>query len=70
MAVLPSRWKAFAWAIVVLNGVARVYVGAHNELDVVGAAGLGLVIGAPLHLLLAGDGAGGRPLRRDAETRG
>ncbi len=74
MAVLPSRWKAFAWAIAVLNGVARVYVGAHNPLDVAGGAGLGLVIGAPLYLLLAGDRAGGRSggrsLRRDAEPRG
>ncbi len=70
MAVLPSRWKAFAWAIVMLNGVARIYAGAHNPLDVVGGAGLGLVIGAPLYLLLVSGAAGGRSLRRDAERQG
>jgi undecaprenyl-diphosphatase len=52
MAVLPRRWKPLPWAVVVLNGITRVYVGAHNPLDVVGGVGLGLVIGAPLYLLL------------------
>ena len=52
-AVLPRRWRLLPWVVVVLNGVTRVYVGAHNPLDVVGGIGLGLVIGAPLYLLLA-----------------
>jgi membrane-associated phospholipid phosphatase len=46
--------------VVVLNGVGRVYVGAHNPLDIVGGAALGLVIGGPLYVWLARrDGAAG-----------
>jgi len=45
--ILPRRWKPAPWVIVVLNGVTRVYVGAHNPLDVVGGFGLGLVIAGP-----------------------
>jgi undecaprenyl-diphosphatase len=52
MAVLPRRWKPVPWVLVVLNGVARVYVGAHNPLDVVGGAGLGVFIGGVLYALL------------------
>lgn len=52
MAVLPSRWRPIPWVIVVLNGVARVHVGAHNPLDVVGGIGLGLVIGGLLYSAL------------------
>ncbi len=52
-AVLSRRWRAVVWALVVLNGVTRIYVGAHNPLDIVGGAGLGLLIGGPLYALLA-----------------
>jgi len=38
---------------VVLNGVARIYVGAHNPLDVLGGAGLGLLIGGILNVFVA-----------------
>ena len=57
-AVLPRRWRAVVWVLVALNGFTRIYVGAHNPLDVVGGAGLGLIIGAPLYALLASDDAG------------
>jgi membrane-associated phospholipid phosphatase len=50
---LPTRWKALPWIIVVLNGFTRVYVGAHNPLDVVGGAGLGLFIGGVLCAAIA-----------------
>jgi len=51
--VLNGRWKVVPWAFVVLNGVARIYVGAHNPLDVIGGAGLGLLIGGLLNLVVA-----------------
>ena len=50
--ILPGRWKLVPWVIVVLNAVGRVYVGAHNPLDVIGGIGLGLVIAGVLNALL------------------
>jgi undecaprenyl-diphosphatase len=44
------RWVAVGAAAVV--GLARVYVGAHLPLDVVGGAGLGVASGAVARLLL------------------
>jgi membrane-associated phospholipid phosphatase len=51
-AVLPRRWRNLVWVLVALNGLTRIYVGAHNPLDIVGGAGLGLVIGGPLYAWL------------------
>lgn len=42
---LSRGWRLAAIALAVLVGVARVYTGAHLPLDVVGGAGLGVVIG-------------------------
>jgi membrane-associated phospholipid phosphatase len=50
--ILPRAWKWVPWVFVLLNGVARIYVGAHNPLDVVGGFGLGLVICGVLNALL------------------
>jgi membrane-associated phospholipid phosphatase len=70
--VLPRRWAVVAFVLAACNAVARVYLGAHNPLDVVGGAAVGLAIAAVLDLLLnvAGDRAGGRagrvsPARED-----
>jgi undecaprenyl-diphosphatase len=52
-AVLPRRWRTLVWVLVALNGFTRIYVGAHNPLDIVGGAGLGLLIGGPLYAWLA-----------------
>lgn len=49
---LRGRWKVVPWAVVVMVCVARVYLGAHNPLDVVGGVGLGLAIAGVLNLAL------------------
>jgi membrane-associated phospholipid phosphatase len=61
--VLPRRWAVVAFVLATLNAVARVYLGAHNPLDVVGGAAVGLAIAAVLDLVLdvARDRGGSRP---------
>lgn len=49
---LPRRWKALPWAVVALVCIARVYLGAHNPLDVIGGAALGLTIAGAWNLIL------------------
>jgi glycosyltransferase 2 family protein len=48
---LPGRWKVIPWVLAAVVMVTRVYVGAHNPLDVVCGAGLGLAIAACLNLV-------------------
>ena len=50
--VLPRRWAVVVFVLASLNAVARVYLGAHNPLDVVGGAAVGLAIAAALDLVL------------------
>ena len=50
--VLPRRWGIVALVLATLNALARVYLGAHNPLDVVGGAAIGLVIAALLDMVL------------------
>lgn len=45
---LRGRWKWVPVLIAVLNSVARVYLGAHNPLDVVGGGALGALLGIVL----------------------
>lgn len=52
-AALPGRWRAVPWVVVALNGLGRIYVGAHNPLDIVAGVGLGLMIGGGLYALVA-----------------
>jgi undecaprenyl-diphosphatase len=61
--VLPRRWAMVAFVLAGLNAVARVYLGAHNPLDVVGGAAVGLAIAVVLDLVLdvARDRGGRRP---------
>ena len=56
---LPTRWRPVLWGLVVVVAVARVYVGAHNPLDVVCGAGLGVALGSATNL------AFGVPVQRD-----
>jgi membrane-associated phospholipid phosphatase len=49
---LPRRWGILAFVLATCNAVARVYLGAHNPLDVVGGAAIGLAIAAGLDLVL------------------
>jgi membrane-associated phospholipid phosphatase len=47
--VLTGWWRVVPFVIAVLVGVARIYVGAHLPLDVLGGAGVGVFIGVVLH---------------------
>jgi membrane-associated phospholipid phosphatase len=45
---LGRTGRVVVWTLAVLNSVARVYLGAHNPLDVVCGAGAGLLLGGVL----------------------
>jgi undecaprenyl-diphosphatase len=51
--VLPGRWRWVPVGVATLNAIARVYLGAHNPLDVVGGGAIGVAIAALL-ILVAG----------------
>jgi len=57
---LPGRWKWAPVAVAVLNSVARVYLGAHNPLDVVGGGAIGVALGVLISMAV------GVPARRSA----
>jgi len=52
MFVLPKRWAIVALVGAALVCIARVYLGAHNPLDVVGGAALGMATAALLDIAL------------------
>lgn len=49
---LPARWRPVPWVIVGLVMLTRVYVGAHNPLDVICGAALGVAIAAVVNMVL------------------
>lgn len=59
---LPGRWRWLPVAVAVANAVARVYLGAHNPLDLVGGAGVGVALGALLTMVF------GRPVPVGADA--
>jgi osmoprotectant transport system substrate-binding protein len=48
---LPGRWKVVPWILVGAVMVGRVYVGAHNPLDVICGAALGIAIAGLINLV-------------------
>jgi undecaprenyl-diphosphatase len=59
-----------AFVLATCNGLARVFLGAHNPLDVVGGAAIGLATAAVLDMVLdvARDG-GRRPPGKNSRAR-
>ena len=49
---LPRPWRFVPWLLLGLVMVGRVYVGAHNPLDVICGAALGVAIGSGLNLVV------------------
>jgi undecaprenyl-diphosphatase len=62
---LPRKWQIVTGVVVVTVAFARIYAGAHLPLDVVGGAGLGLLVGT-LSRWAFGLGGEGLPVEHPA----
>jgi undecaprenyl-diphosphatase len=49
---LPRRWRWIPVIVAVFNAIARVYLGAHTPLDVIGGAAVGVAIGVVIAMLV------------------
>lgn len=49
---VPGRWKVVPWVLVGAVMVGRIYVGAHNPLDVICGAALGVAIAGVVNLVI------------------
>jgi membrane-associated phospholipid phosphatase len=50
---LRGAWRFAPWVVVAIVSFARIYLGAHNPLDVVGGISLGVAVGAVVNLIVA-----------------
>jgi undecaprenyl-diphosphatase len=66
---LPARWRPILWIVVALVMIGRVYVGAHNPLDVVCGAALGVAIGVAVNFLLGAPDGRRRRVTAPADMR-
>ena len=58
---LRGRWRVAPWVVVALVAFARLYLGAHAPLDVLGGLALGLVVGGVANLVVGIERARGVP---------
>lgn len=57
---LRGTWRILPWVVAAFVSFARIYLGAHAPLDVVGGVGVGLVVGGLTNLAVGVPGADGQ----------